>query len=148
MFVTVAVTTLAGMDSLGKVLMQDLPIWEVVWARFFFHALVVVVIFKLQGYSDFLVPKAPLLQLLRGISMIGVTTSLYLAIKAISLAEATAFMYLSPVMVTLLAGVFLGERVHFQHIVAVILGFMGVLLITKPGFQVFQFEMILGSVDI
>jgi drug/metabolite transporter (DMT)-like permease len=132
------------MDSLGKILMSELPVQQVVWARFFFHAVFVTAIFRLQGHTDFLHPKAPIMQLLRGVCLTAVTATLYLAIKTISLAEATAFMYLSPVIITLLAGIFLGEVILFRHLFAVILGFIGVLIITKPGFREFEPAMLLA----
>lgn len=140
----VAAAILAGMDSLGKILMRDFDTEQVTWARYFFHAIFVTVIFSLQGYRDFFVPKSPKIQILRGICMVGITFSLYLSIQSISLAEATAFMYLSPVLITLLAGVFLGEVVKAQHLFAVFLGFLGVLIITKPGFREFDPAMLLA----
>ncbi|MEE9304498.1 MAG: DMT family transporter [Thiotrichaceae bacterium] len=137
-----AASILAGMDSLGKILMQSFPLAQVAWGRFFFHAVFVIVIFGLQGHRDFLIPKAPKIQLLRGLCILGVTTSLYLSIQSISLAEATAFLYLSPVIITLLSGLFLGEVIRPAHLLSVVLGFIGVVVITKPGFQSFEPRMV------
>lgn len=137
-------SVLAGMDALAKELTKNLSVLQVTWARYFFHALFVFIIFRLQGHRDFLIPKAPKLQLLRGIAMVAITSSLYYSIQFISLAEATAIMYLSPVLITLLAGVFLGEKIGKPHLFAVLLGFMGILIITKPGFQVFNTAMVIA----
>ncbi len=135
---------LAGMDSLAKELTKSFSVFQITWARYFFHAIFVTLIFSLQGHRDFLIPKAPKIQILRGFCMVGITTSLYYAILFISLAEATAIMYLSPILITLLAGIFLGEKIGKQHLIAVALGFIGILFITKPGFQVFNTAMLIA----
>ncbi|MBJ6609629.1 MAG: DMT family transporter [Candidatus Thiothrix moscowensis] len=140
----VASVILAGMDSLAKFLMQDFSTPQVTWARFLFHSIIVSVLFFRQGLRKIVTTRAPQTQLLRGLCMIGINTSLYLALRTISLAEATALMYLSPVLVTLLAGIFLGERILPRHMLAVALGFAGVLTITRPGFQSFEPTMLLA----
>ncbi|MEZ5453949.1 MAG: DMT family transporter [Thiothrix sp.] len=139
-----ASSILAGMDSLGKILMRDFATTQVTWARFLFHTLIVSSIFLLQGYRDFISTRAPKTQLLRGLCMVGINFSLYVAIQTVSLAEATALMYLSPVLVTLLAGVFLGEKIMPRHLTAVAAGFAGVLIIIRPGFQAFEPAMLLA----
>lgn len=115
--------------------MRDFSTFQVTWARFAFHALILLVIFSLQGQWRAFRTQAPLIQLLRGVCMVSVNTALYVAIQSISLAEATALMYLSPVIVTLLAGVFLGEKITSKHLLAVAAGFVGVLVIVRPGFH-------------
>lgn len=142
---TVAASSiLAGMDSLGKILMRDFSTFQVTWARFLFHSIIVSVIFLGQGYRDFVSTRVPGTQILRGLCMVGINTSLYMAIQSVSLAEATALMYLSPVLVTLLAGTLLGEKIMPRHLFAVAAGFAGVLIIIRPGFQTFQPAMLLA----
>ncbi|HIO91778.1 MAG TPA: DMT family transporter [Leucothrix mucor] len=142
--VVVSGFVLAGMDSLAKELTKTFSVLQVTWARYFFHAIFVVILFRLQGHRDFLIPNAPKIQILRGLCMVGITSSLYYAIQFISLAEATAIMYLSPVLITLLAGIFLGEKIGKPHLFAVVLGFIGILIITKPGFQTFNPAMFIA----
>lgn len=139
-----ASSILAGMDSLGKILMRDFATLQVTWARFLFHTIIVSSIFLWQGHRDFVTTRAPKTQLLRGLCMVGINFSLYVAIQTVSLAEATALMYLSPVLVTLLAGVFLGEKIMMRHLAAVAAGFAGVLIIIRPGFQSFEPKMMLA----
>ncbi len=124
--------------------MRDFSTFQVTWARFLFHSIIVSGIFLWQGYRDFAATHAPKTQILRGLSMVGVNTTLYIAIQTISLAEATALMYLSPVLVTLLAGVFLGEKIMPRHLLAVAAGFTGVLIIIRPGFQTFEPALLLA----
>ncbi|MDO6460957.1 DMT family transporter [Granulosicoccaceae sp. 1_MG-2023] len=126
------------MDSIAKILMQDLPPLQVTWARFFFHTLIMVILFAATGQKQVFQTRAPRTQLVRGLCMAGVNSTLYIALMSISLAEATAIMYLAPIIVTLLAGTLLGERITRQHLIAVVLGFLGVLIIIRPGFGQFQ----------
>lgn len=135
---------LAAMDSLAKWLMLELPTPQVVWARYFFHTLIVGIIFTVQSGTGFMRAKSPLLQQLRAVCLLSVTLCLYFAIRSISLANATAILFFAPVLVTLLAGLFLRERVGGHEWFAVIIGFIGVLLIVRPGFQTLQPAMLLA----
>ncbi|MES9831462.1 MAG: DMT family transporter [Candidatus Thiodiazotropha sp. DIVDIV] len=126
---------LAAMDGLGKWLMQDLAMPQVVWARYFFHTLFVGMFFSYRQGISFMRPNRPWTQLLRAVCLMGVTLSLYSAIQTISLADATSIVFFAPVLVTLLAGWFLKEKVGAIEWFAVGGGFIGVLFIVRPGFR-------------
>jgi drug/metabolite transporter (DMT)-like permease len=135
---------LAAMDSLGKWLMQTLPTQQVVWARYFFHTLLVGLVFSLQSGPAFIRPNRPVLQLLRAACLLGVTLCLYFAIRTISLADATAILFFAPVLVTLLAGAILHEKVGAPEWLAVGIGFVGVLFVVRPGFRQLDPAMLLA----
>ncbi len=59
----------------------------------------------------------------------------FFAMARIPIAEVTALGYLSPVIVTIGAAIFLGEKLHFRRIAAVLVGFAGVMIILRPGFD-------------
>lgn len=139
----IACFVLAGMDALGKHLVQDLHPTQVVWARYLFHAILVGSLFGLQHREPFLIPRQPWLQVVRGLCLLGVTLGMYFAIQTIPLADATAIMFIAPVLVTLLAGWLLKEPVRLLHWLALALGFGGVLLIIRPGFAQVQSAMLL-----
>ncbi|MET0065165.1 MAG: DMT family transporter [Candidatus Thiodiazotropha sp.] len=130
-----ACVLLAAMDGLGKWLMRDLPMPQVVWARYFFHTIMVGAVFSLRDGLDFIRPRRPGLQLVRAACLMGVTLSLYWAIQSVPLADATAIVFFAPVLVTLLAGILLKEPVGVPEWLAVGLGFVGVLFIVRPGFR-------------
>lgn len=140
----VAGFVLAAMDSLAKWLMQTLPTQQVVWARYFFHTLLVGLVFTLQSGPAFIRPNQPGLQLLRAACLLGVTLCLYFAIRTISLADATAILFFAPVLVTLLAGAILHERVGTPEWLAVGIGFVGVLFVVRPGFRQLEPAMLLA----
>jgi drug/metabolite transporter (DMT)-like permease len=132
--IIVACSLLAAMDGLGKWLMQDLAMPQVVWARYFFHTLFVGVLFSYRHGLSFMCPNRPWTQTLRAICLMAVTLSLYSAIQTVSLADATSIVFFAPVLVTLLAGWFLKEKVGAVEWFAVGGGFFGVLFIVRPGF--------------
>jgi drug/metabolite transporter (DMT)-like permease len=135
---------LAAMDALAKWMMQTLPTQQIVWARYFFHTLIVGVVFTLQSGPAFIRPKQPVMQLLRAACLLAVTLCLYFAIRSISLADATAIVFFAPVLVTLLAGAILGERVGVPEWLAVGIGFVGVLFVVQPGFRQIEPAMLLA----
>jgi drug/metabolite transporter (DMT)-like permease len=75
----------------------------------------------------------PALQLLRGLLLVVSTAFFYLSLKYLPLAEAAAITFIGPVLTTALAGPLLDERVTQRQWLAVSLGFVGVLIIVRPG---------------
>ncbi|MGE0240277.1 MAG: DMT family transporter, partial [Parvibaculaceae bacterium] len=74
----------------------------------------------------------------RGLILLVAYTSYYLAFPALPLAEAIVLFFTAPFLVTFLAAPILGERVQFKAIVALVVGFAGVLVILRPGFGFFE----------
>lgn len=138
---------LACMDALAKGLMPGIQPLQVTWARFTFHTLIIVVFFLVRGESYVFRSNATKTQLLRGLCVVGVNSAMYMALMTISLAEATAIMYLSPVLVTLLAGTLLGEKITRNHLIASAVGFLGVLVIIRPGLHAYQPGLVLSLVS-
>jgi len=125
---------LAGMDSTAKFLALELPIFLVLWGRYFFHTVITFSVYagKRRSFS-FLRARRPGLQLIRAVSLFGATSFMYVAITHMPLGDAAAIQFMAPVLVTLLSGVFLGEHVGPRRLVAVALAFIGVLLVARPG---------------
>ena len=129
---------LGGMDSIAKGLMgQGVSTEQVVWARYCICAVIVALVYTALRQPVLRSTMLPL-QTVRGLCLLGVTGSMYYAIRTVSLADTTAIMFFAPVLVTLLAGVILGERVTARDVAAVVVGFVGVLLIVRPGFAGFE----------
>ncbi len=126
--------TLAGMDAIGKQMVTELHPVQVTWARFLFHTLIVGFIFRLNYGWRFAVARRTGLQMIRALFLMGITISLYSALQFIQLSDALAIMFFGPVIVTLLAGLILGEKVRAVHYVAAVMGCVGALIIIQPGF--------------
>ena len=135
---------LAGMDTMAKYLALSLPVMMVIWGRYFFHTVIMFAYYVHQNRSlGFLRARRPDLQFYRAASLFGVTTSLYVSLQYIPLGDAAAIQFLAPVLVTALSGILLGEHVGLRRWVAVLCGFIGVLLVTRPGSGVFGWVALL-----
>lgn len=124
---------LASMDGIGKHLMANNPVPQVIWARYFFHVLVTFIFLSAKGSFGFLRANRPGLQTLRAFLLLSATGSMYFAISSMPLANATAIQFLAPVLVTAFSVPILGEKVGPRRWAAVVAGFVGVLLIARPG---------------
>jgi drug/metabolite transporter (DMT)-like permease len=138
MLVLGATLCFSVLDSLFKYLSARYPVPLLVWVRWTVQALLIM---------GFLVPKSGLAlirtrkltaQLFRGAILIGSSLCFISALKVLPLAEATALNYTTPVLVTILAVVFLDERMTPARVAFVIGGFLGMLLIVRPGTELFQ----------
>ena len=76
-------------------------------------------------------------QMLRGVFLFGSTIFNFLALQTLQLAETTSIFFFAPMVITALAGPLLGEWAGWRRWLAVIAGFCGVLVITRPGVGVF-----------
>ena len=123
----------ALLDATAKNLTATFAVPLLVWARYTLH-FVIMLVFVAPSMRSQLVRTDNLgLQVLRALALVGTTGFAMLAFRTMPLAEATAVLFLAPLLVTLLAGPFLGERVDASRWAVVFIGFAGVLLIARPG---------------
>jgi len=123
----------AGHDALSKYLSGFYPIVMIVWARYLVHTLLMGALFLPRTGLRVLRSQRPLLQVLRGLCLLGTSILFNSGLMYIPLAEATAVNFLAPLLVTALSVWLLGERVSLGQWLAVSLGFVGVLVIVHPG---------------
>ena len=132
----------ATMDAFAKYLTQSIPVPQVVWARYVFTAMLVVPMVG-RRFPAVLITRRPALQVGRAV-MVLLTTGLFFAgLRLIPLADATALVVTSPVMVTALSLPLLGERVGMRQWVGVAAGFVGAMIIVRPGAGVLQWAALL-----
>ncbi len=126
---------LSGMDATSKYLSLDISVVMILWGRYFFHTVLTFSIYAGKTRSfDFLRARRPGLQLIRAGALFGATSTFYVAITKMQLADASAIQFLAPVLVTALSGLVLGEHVGPRRWAAVGFGFIGVLVVARPGF--------------
>lgn len=107
------------------------------WTRFVVHLLLVLALFR--GWNNrgmYRVTSLPK-QIVRGIFLFGSTVFNFLALLTLQLAETMSIFFFAPVVITMLAGPLLGERVGWRRWLAVSVGFAGMLVIVRPGFGAF-----------
>jgi drug/metabolite transporter (DMT)-like permease len=128
-----ALMLFALLDATSKHLTATFAVPLLVWARYALH-FVIMLVFVAPSMRLQLVRTDNLaLQVVRALALVGTTGFAMMAFRSMPLAEATAVLFLSPLLVTLLAGPFLGERIGAGRWAAVVVGFAGVILIARPG---------------
>jgi drug/metabolite transporter (DMT)-like permease len=146
-YMTCAVSMFPFINASAKYLSGFYPLTEIVWARFAGHLVfVVVAFFPRLGWSLFRTTR-PVVQIARSMLLLGSTTLFVSAIGRLPLATASAIGFASPFIVTALSVPVLRERVGPRRWSAVVIGFLGVLLIIRPGagFTNWAALLVLGS---
>jgi drug/metabolite transporter (DMT)-like permease len=129
-----ALSCLILLDASGKWLgMRGFPVAAISWSRYFGHLLVILLLFLPSRGLAVLKTRSPGRQVLRGSLMVGITLLYFAAIPSMPLAQATAVFFTTPMMVTVLATLFLGERPGWSTWAAIACGFVGVLIAVRPG---------------
>jgi len=127
---------LASHDGLSKYLTQLYPVFLVVWARYLAQVVLMLGLFAPRMGRRVFRTLRPWPQLLRGLSLVSVSIMFISGLRYIPLAEATAVIFLTPLIVTV-ASALLGEKVGRSQWLAVSFGLLGVLIIVRPGSALF-----------
>jgi drug/metabolite transporter (DMT)-like permease len=138
-----ATMSYALVDTLSKYMVRGYPVTMVVWARYAVPCLLLLAVFAPRRGRGLLRTAFPLIQIGRGLLLMAGTLFIVFAVKAMPLAEAQAISFIHPVLLTLMAVLFLGEKVGKLGWVAVFLGFAGVLIIIRPGGGLFTWAALL-----
>ncbi len=139
----VAVVLFSALDTAAKFLatQKGLPISEIVWARFigqFFLLLMFVPLLGVMSVRALFTTNRLGLQTVRSVLMVSTTAFNFLALKYLRLDQTITIVFLAPLVVALLAGPLLGEWVGWRRLVAIFVGFAGVLIVVRPGFSQFH----------
>jgi len=121
------------MNAMMKLLTARYPVIEIVWARFTGHLIVMLVIFLPRYGRRLIATRRPLVQIGRSALMLGSNMVFVFAIGQVPLATASAIGFTSPLIVTALSVPLLREQVGWRRWSAVFVGFLGALLIIRPG---------------
>ena len=122
------------MDGFAKFLSTDLPILQITWARYFFTVVFTLPIMFFFFNQELVRSDKPKLQILRGLILLSANICFFYSISIISLAKALTLAFIAPLIVTSFSPLFLGEKVGFRRWTAVIIGFIGSLVVIRPGF--------------
>ena len=136
LLILVSCLTLASHDGLSKYLTQLYPVFLVIWARYLSQTALMIALFTPRMGRRVFHTLRPKLQICRGLSLISVSMLFISGLSYIPLAEATAVIFLAPLMVTI-ASKLLGEQVSRAQWLAVGFGLVGVMIIVRPGGALF-----------
>ena len=131
-----AIMCFSVLDATAKYLTvtTPLPVAEIVWLRFAWHVLFATILLGPLNVPHLLRSNRTGLQWIRSVFMIGATYFNFLALKYLQLDQTVTIFFLTPLIVAALAGPLLGEWVGWRRMLAICIGFFGIILVTRPGF--------------
>ncbi|MEO8507420.1 MAG: DMT family transporter [Betaproteobacteria bacterium] len=133
-----AVACFSVSDSIIKALASRHPVPLLVWARWSFQVLAMLIwLAPIMGTRMVHTRQLPM-QLARGVLLIGSSLCFMTALKYMPLADATALNYMTPTLVIVIAIVFLRERLTLPRVAFVVAGVAGMLMIVQPGAEIFR----------
>jgi drug/metabolite transporter (DMT)-like permease len=129
-----ALACFACLDTMAKFLNHYMDTLQVVWARYTGAFLMAVAISNPITRPGLMVTKRPVLQVGRSVLLLGSTMFNFFALRYLQLDQAMAIVFSTPFFVAILSGPVLGEWVGWRRWTAIGIGFVGVLLVARPGF--------------
>jgi drug/metabolite transporter (DMT)-like permease len=123
----------AALDATSKHLSQTYPIPMMVWGRYTFHCLMMVIFLAPSMRLQLIATSRPVAQITRALLLVGTTGFSMVGFSLMPLAESTAFLFITPLVVVILSHWLLKESITGGHWMAVVAGFCGALLIARPG---------------
>lgn len=141
------------LDSLAKEASAYIPVLQVAWGRYVFHV-VFLPLYADQGAGDrsrlrriltMFATRHPWLQIARSLLLLGATLFFFGAVSYVPLAEAQAVSFMEPLLISAIAHFFLAERIGIRRWLAIAIGFIGVLVVIRPGFGMLHWGMLLSA---
>lgn len=130
-----AMAVLPGIDVIAKILGREgLPILQVVWARLALGAVLLLPLALRIAGPRGLWPARPYYHVARAGLLTAATFCFFLSLKWLPIADALAIFFVQPLIVTVLSALILREAVGPRRWIAVAVGFVGTLIIIRPGF--------------
>lgn len=138
LLICAATLCFASLDTAFKYLSSRYPVPLLVWARWTIQALAIVAWLAPRRGLSFVRTAQPGRNLVRGAVLIGSSVCFVYALRDLPIADVTALNYSTPMMVVVLAVIVLGERLTPARVAFVLAGVAGMLLIVRPGTDVFR----------
>jgi drug/metabolite transporter (DMT)-like permease len=131
-----AMAVFSTMDGISKLLTAQLHPVEIAWGRFLFVTVILLPVLIARPRA--LVTRYPQQHMLRGVCMLGSSLFFVAALAHLPIAEASAIGFVAPLLITALSIPLLGEQVGIRRWSAVVVGFIGVLVVMRPGTSAFD----------
>ncbi|MDQ2953862.1 MAG: DMT family transporter [Pseudomonadota bacterium] len=128
-----AVACFSCLDATAKYLNLYMAAMQVVWARYTSALLLALIVSNPITQPGMLRTKKPLLQLVRSTLLLGSTALNFVAVRYLQLDQVLSILFSTPFIVAAVAGPLLGEWIGWRRWLAILVGFCGVLLVTRPG---------------
>jgi len=132
----VGLACFAGMEAVAKVLIgpgHDQSPVLVAWARYVVHLAILALLLARFRPAELVRTKRLGLHVLRSLLIVTLTVLFFAAVKTMTLADATTILYAGPLLIVVFSGPVLGESVGIHRWTGVLVGFVGVVIIVRPG---------------
>ena len=136
-----SVLTMAFADAVVKLVSADITVWQVFVARSLVAIPIIIALLPATGVG--LKPRAPRWAFVRSVLLVLTWIAFYASLPVLSLSVAAVAVYTNPIMIALLSAVLIGEAVTGRQWGGVLLGFLGVIAILKPGTDAFSWFTLL-----
>ena len=138
-FILLGMAFFSIQDALIKFIYEDAALYELYFGRTFVALILLVAYLKLSKQKIILKTHYPLLTIFRVICFFFGFSFFYISLTYMSLAEANALFFSSPFFVSILATIFLKEKVGIRRWSAILVGFLGVYIVLNPNFNDFDY---------
>ena len=142
LLMTLGMFCLSVNDMTYKNLTMNFPVWEAIFFRAFSGSIISLFLVYRSGIVS-LKTKKPIRHFVRAFSAVGCVVLYIFGIKYLLLSENIAIAHSAPIIAALLAVPILGEKLGIHRIFAIVIGFIGVLIIVKPGTDLFYLKSLL-----
>ena len=130
------------MDTIAKYLSSEISFFQITWARYFFTVVWTLPFMFFFFKKNLKWSENPKLQILRGMTLLSANICFFYSISVISMAKALTLAFIAPLVTTALSPIILGEKVGIKRWSAVIVGFIGSLVVIRPGLIEFNIATI------
>ena len=131
--IVLASAILSSKDGIVKTIVSQVTPIQIVWIQFVGVFLVMALISMPKHGAKVFWPSSPGAQFIRGALNVGAVLAFFWALKYIPIADATAMMLFAPIVATIASPFLLGEKIGIMRVSAAVFGFVGVLVILRPG---------------
>ncbi len=144
LLMTASMAVFTSLDTAAKYVTHDLPPAVAVFGRYAVAFLISAAVLMRAGGPGLLITHHPALQAFRGLLLMVSTILNFMAMQHLQLAQTSAIFFTIPLWVCALSAPLLGEQVGWRRWTAVFIGFLGVLIIMRPGTGSFHWAMLLS----
>ena len=139
LFILTGMALFSIQDSLIKYIFEDTALYELYFGRTLTALILLALYLKITSQKLVMKTYYPLLTTVRVICFFFGFSFFYISLTYMSLAMANALFFSSPFFISILAILFLGEKVGIRRWLAIIVGFLGVYIVLNPNFENFDF---------
>jgi len=141
LYMFISICAFSIMDLIVK-WSENYPIGEVLFFRGFCGMIPIFFLIPKERYFNFYKTNRPFLQFIRCVSGLVAIVAIFIALRNLPLATVVSITFAAPIFTTIMSIFFLSEKVGLYRWLAVLVGFIGILIISEPGFSSFNFYYI------